>query len=118
MANRAFRIDAYRFGEIVINGVHHKNDVIIFPHRVKTNWWREDGHSLSLNDLEEVIDAEPEVLIIGQGANGRMHIPESTVNALQDLGIQIVPLLTDVACEEYNRRAGDPQVIAALHLTC
>jgi hypothetical protein len=116
--SHALRIEAYRFGEIVINGIHYKNDVIIFPDRVKANWWRESGHSLSLDDLNEVIEAKPDILIVGRGANGRMRIPHSTAQQLDDLGIGLISLLTEAACEEYNHVSGDSKVIAALHLTC
>jgi hypothetical protein len=116
--NTTHRIEAYRFGEIKIDGIIYGTDVIIFPERVQANWWRESGHSLTLKDLEDVIHAKPEILIVGRGANGRMTIPDSTVRKLEDMGIRLIPMLTSEACDEYNRLAGDSKVIAALHLTC
>ena len=79
---------------------------------------REEGHSLSPNDLTEVIEARPEILIIGRGANGRMKIPDTTAQELEDLEIRLISLQTEAACDEYNRLAGAPGVIAAFHLTC
>ena len=45
-------------------------DVITLPGRLVTNWWRRDGHSLVLADLDEVIDELPEHLVVGSGAYG------------------------------------------------
>lgn len=82
------------------------------------NWWRESGHSLSLKDLDAVLTTQPEVLIVGIGAQGRMHIPSATSLKLADLGISLIALPTNEACDEYNRLAQDVKVVAALHLTC
>ena len=40
------RIDRYAFGNIVIDGKAYTKDVIIFPDRVYSPWWRKDGHFL------------------------------------------------------------------------
>jgi hypothetical protein len=63
-------IDSYRFGQIVVNGQAHHKDVIILPDRVVGGWWRKEGHLLSLDDLQAVIEAAPEVLVVGQGQTG------------------------------------------------
>lgn len=112
------RIGSYRFGLITIDGVTYREDVIIFPDRVMPNWWRESGHSLSLKDLDPVLKNQPELLIVGTGAQRRMQIPSATSLKLDDLGISLIALPTNEACDEYNRLAQDTKVIAALHLTC
>jgi hypothetical protein len=96
----------------------YQDDVIIFPDRVMPKWWRESGHSLSLKDLGAVLKTQPEVLIVGIGSQGRMHIPSATSQKLENLGINLIALPTNEACEEYNRLAHEAKVIAALHLTC
>jgi hypothetical protein len=45
------KIESYRFGEIVIDGQRHSEDVIIYPDRVDAKWWRKEGHSLALTDV-------------------------------------------------------------------
>ncbi len=111
-------IDSYRFGEIVIDGQPYTSDVIVFPDRVKAGWWREEGHSLSLADLDEVLREPPEVLVVGLGAHGRMDVPADTRRELERLSIQVIAENTDTACQTYNRLRGKRSVIAALHLTC
>jgi hypothetical protein len=58
------RITHYSFGRIVIDGTEHTRDVIILPEKVVGNWWRKDGHSLVLDDLNDVFSELPNHLII------------------------------------------------------
>ena len=64
------KIDAYRFGKIVNDGQDYTKDIIILPGRIIPNWWRKSGHNLSVDDLKSVFEAQPQVLVIGQGALG------------------------------------------------
>ena len=111
-------IDNYQFGKITIAGVSYSNDLIILPARVIPGWWRKEGHVLHVEDLAQVLDAKPQLLVIGQGASSRMRIAPEVEQALSAAGIAWVALPTDEACQEYNRQAADREVAAALHLTC
>jgi hypothetical protein len=44
------RIEAYRFGRVVVDGEEQARDVIVLPDRTVANWWRADGHELTLAD--------------------------------------------------------------------
>jgi hypothetical protein len=112
------KIDSYRFGQVVIDGTPHHKDVIILPDRVIGGWWRKEGHALHPEDLEAVFEATPEVLVVGQGAYGRMQVTDETERALQDAGIKLIALPSGEAVETYNRLRGERAVAAALHLTC
>lgn len=111
-------IDSYQFGKIVIDGKVHTKDVIILPDRVLANWWRDKGHQLQVADLNEVFAVNPDVLIVGMGASSRMKISQEVVIAAQSNGIELIPMPTEAACQEYTRRIVDNSVAAALHLTC
>lgn len=111
-------IDSFQFGRIVINGEVHKKDVIILPSHIIGNWWRQSGHLLQLSDLQDVMLAQPELLIIGQGANRRMQVDSDVTKALSAAGIEMISLDTSNACIEYNKRSKTGKVAAALHLTC
>jgi hypothetical protein len=112
------KIDSYRFGQAVIDGETHRKDVIILPERVIGGWWREEGHVLHPEDLEAVFEAAPEVLVVGQGAYGRMRVAEEAERALRDAGIELIARPTGEAVEVYNRLRDERAVAAALHLTC
>ncbi|MFQ5587052.1 MAG: Mth938-like domain-containing protein [Thermodesulfobacteriota bacterium] len=112
------RIAHYSFGRIVVDGESYTSDIIIYPDRVDSSWWRKEGHNLSIDDLKGVIDAAPQVLIIGTGYNGSMAAPQETVEALTSRGMELHVLGTTQAIELYNRLEQDGKVVAALHLTC
>jgi hypothetical protein len=113
-------ITGYEFGRIVIDGQEHRRDVIVLPDRVVRDWWRRDGHSLVLDDLEEVLDELPERLVVGCGANGRLHPDPSVAEALARRGTEMEALPTAEAVERYGElaRSNPAAVAAALHLTC
>ena len=111
-------VTSYRFGEIGIKGQKYTKDVIVFPDRVYTKWWRETGHSLSMHDLREVLPAHPRVLIIGTGIFGRMRVPKETREGLAREGIQVIIQKTKDAIQTYNRLREDGSGVATLHLSC
>ena len=111
-------IEHYRFGKIVIDRQTFSKDVIIFPNRVFSPWWRQKGHVLHIEDLAEVFEAAPKTLIVGQGAYGRMAIPAETRQAIEAAGIELVAVSTKEACQTYNSLREQGDTVAALHLTC
>jgi hypothetical protein len=111
-------IDSYRFGHIVIDGRPYTSDVIILPGRVDASWWRKQGHSLCVEDIEAAIEANPDVLVVGTGADGLMQVPESTAQYVRSRGVALIVERTDAACERYNELARSSTAVAALHLTC
>jgi hypothetical protein len=113
------RIDSYAFGEIRIDGEPYRSDVIVWPHQVTCPWWRRQGHVLARHDLEEVLTAAPQVLLIGTGYYGRMTVPNETLAAVRAKGIEVHVSRSREAVAEFNRLAGHcANVVAALHLTC
>jgi hypothetical protein len=111
------RIERYSFGYIVIDGQEHTKDVIILPGRVVSNWWRKDGHSLVMEDLEDVLPDLGKHLVIGSGAYGRMKPDPRTIEQLQARGIEVEVLQTDDATRRYGE-LDSTSTAAALHLTC
>ena len=111
-------IDEYNFGRIVIDGKIYTSDVIIFPDRVRDEWWREDGHSLSLKDIKEVLARKPDILIIGTGSAGLMRVPFPVVDEIRNRGIKLIIEKTGAAVQTYNRLYQDNTIVGAFHLTC
>ena len=111
-------IDSYQFGQIVINGKQYSSDVVIFPDRVKDNWWRKTGHELCVKDIAEVIADNPEVLVVGTGASGLMKVLPEVEQAAQAQGIKLIVETTDKACNTYNQLCHSQKLVAALHITC
>jgi len=111
-------IDSYSFGKIVINGKVFNQDVIIYPDKVNSSWWRRQGHNLCWDDIREIIAIKPEILIIGQGQPGLMKVPADLRMRIEAQGIELIIAGTAEAVREYNSVCGSRRAVAALHLTC
>ncbi len=111
-------IESYSFGRVVINGKVYEKDLIIFPRRIKENWWRKEGHELNPEDIKEVLKEKPKMLIVGTGAYGLLKVKEETKKILERNNIKLLELETKKACEFYNKLKDKNGVILALHLTC
>ncbi|MEW6584928.1 MAG: MTH938/NDUFAF3 family protein [Nitrospirota bacterium] len=116
--NIKMKIEHYSFGRIVVGGKAYTGDMIIYPDKVDSAWWRKEGHRLQIDDLADVIKARPEVLVIGAGYSGVMAVPEETISHLESLGIVVHVERTTRAVELFNELQKTKKAIAALHLTC
>jgi hypothetical protein len=112
------KIETYRFGHLVVDGQAHSKDLIILPDHVVGGWWRQEGHAVHPDDLAVVLVTDPEILIVGQGAYGRMRVTHEASQALQAANIELIAQPTEQACQTYNRMREQGRVAAALHLTC
>jgi hypothetical protein len=114
------RIESYSPGRIVVDGVELRRDVIVLPDRVLTEWWRRDGHSLVMEDLDDVLEDLPQRLILGCGYASRLEPEPSVIEALAKRGVKVEALPTDQAVERFEElEARNPAAVAAaLHLTC
>jgi hypothetical protein len=117
-------IEKYDFGILRVAGKEYHHDVILYPEvdgreeHVVENWWRQEGHRLDKADLEEVVKAKPEMLVVGTGYHACMKVPQETLDFLNGLGIEVLVEPTQNACQIYNQRRDIRKVVAALHLTC
>ena len=111
-------IDRYEFGLIVIEGQTFRTDVLIWPGRIKDDWWRHEAHLLQLDDVAEALAATPEVLVVGRGEPGKMEVDPALAVYLRDRGVELIPLPTREACRVINDLIEGRRLAAALHLTC
>ncbi len=115
----AMKIDSYQFGRIVIDGTAYDSDCLIMGGSVLQNWRRRQGHLLCAEDLKPVIDAAPQVVVVGCGAYAMMKVPQQTILLLQENGIRCEPLETAKAVQRFNQLMHEgANAAAALHLTC
>lgn len=110
-------IDAYHFGEIVIDGKSYSKDVICHPRGVLANWFRHEGHELALGDIDTLLDRHCTTLIVGTGASGQLHVSPEVVDFCHNAHIDLITFPTAEAVRRYN--AADPATtVGAFHLTC
>lgn len=108
-------IEDYSFGRIVIDGEVYTSDVLITRGTVHS-WWRKQGHLLSPEDLDVIMEEPPNTLVVGTGTSGLMKVPEKTAKFVESHNITLVVEKTEKAARTFNTLA-EPKA-AALHLTC
>jgi hypothetical protein len=110
-------LEGYRFGRVLVDGAEETRDLIVLPGRVERNWWRAEGHGLSLDDLSGVLEELPPHLVVGTGAEGRMRPDPAALEQLRARSIDVEVMRTAEAVLRYGEL--DPsRTAAALHLTC
>jgi len=112
-------IDSYEFGRMIADRETYSSDCLIFQDHVEPDWRRREGHNLFAGDLESVLAAEPEILVVGCGAYGVMQVSAEVRTLLQQKNIQMEAFKTAEAVERYNELSvAGRKVVAAMHLTC
>ncbi|MDH7607083.1 MAG: Mth938-like domain-containing protein [Candidatus Bathyarchaeota archaeon] len=114
-------IDSYDFGVIVVDGKRYTSDLIVFPEKVVSGWWRKEGHKLYIEDLKEVFSHTPlpEVLVVGTGYSGLVKVLPEVEKALKEHGIKLVVQPTVEAYKTFNELLKAGRLVAgAFHLTC
>ncbi len=112
-------IDGYRFGSMEIAGTTYQADLKILRNQVIPHWWRKESHKVYVEDILDILEAQPSVLVIGRGSPGLMKPSNEVRRACQEKGIQLIDEPTEEAVRTFNDlvRAGK-QVAGAFHLTC
>ena len=112
-------IDSFGFGSVVIDGKKYSSDLVIYPDgRIVVGWWRKSGHRLFTEDIHELIQAEPEVIIAGTGIYGYMKPDKGLENLLHQKGIAFFAEKNENAIQTYNQEVINKRVGACFHLTC
>jgi len=71
-----------------------------------------------IEDIPEVIERSPEVIVLGTGNPGRLQVPQSTKEYLLSVGIEIVTAPTERAVKYFNRLQRKKRTVGAFHLSC
>ena len=113
------RIETFTFGSIVIDGKRYTSDLIIYPDgRVVTSWRRKRGHRLLGDDIVELVDSQPEVIIAGTGVSGLVKPEKELQETLQKKSIEFLAAPNQKAMELFNDLSSKKRIGACFHLTC
>jgi len=109
----------FSFGRIVVDGQTCNNDIKIVSGRLVSNWWRKSGHTVEIEDVQDVIDSDSTILVIGKGQPGYMRVTESLREHLEKNDIELIVEQTSDAIQTFSRlmQAGK-QVSAGFHVGC
>jgi hypothetical protein len=112
-------IDNYAFGTIVIDGKTYTDDLIILPDaEILKPWWRKRGHRLTMDDLQALLDAAPEVIVAGTGVSGGVKPDKNLKSDLAKLAIEFIAARNEKAIKIFNDLIDSRRVGAGFHLTC
>jgi hypothetical protein len=119
-------IERFEWGRFQIDGQTHSEDgegvgkdVCILEGKVKA-WAARKGHKLKPAMIGMVLGHDLDVLVIGVGVNGRIKVPQKTIEKAYEEGIrEVVVEKTPDACKIYNKLVRSGKRIALLaHGTC
>jgi hypothetical protein len=112
-------IDSVAFGTLVIDGHTYTSDLIIYPDgQVRDGWWRKKGHSLTREDIQPLLAAGCETIIVGTGIYGRMQPEAGLKEVLGKRGVQLMAYPNDRAVTRFNQSLGTTALGACFHLAC
>ncbi len=110
-------ITYYSFGKMVVDGKTFNSEVQILPNGTVKRWSPDDRHYILPSDIEEIVNTDIEVLIIGIGAHGACSVADETIEYLNANSIIVHILNTHKASELYNKSPKD-HTGAVFHLDC
>ena len=112
-------ITDFSFGKIAANVQIFNSDIKIIQDTLVPNWWRKSGHTVEIEDVQDVLDSDSEILVIGQGQPGYMKIADSLRERLADRNIKLIEEPTAQAIYTFNRLFEEGRrVSGGFHVGC
>ena len=117
------KIDEFTFGSIVFEGKKHRRDVLIFADgtvkKRKGGFLMFGSHKIKKQELEELSQGQPEIIIVGTGTNGAAHITPEAESWVKGNNLSLVVQPSYEAIAKLNELAEQKKKVAALiHITC
>lgn len=116
-------INSYSFGNIEVDGKKYTDDVIISSKEgvIEDYWWRDEGHELQNQDLDQVYNLNPGIFVMGIGYNSRVDIQPGVKQKMERKNIDFRHEKSTEAVELYNKlleQYYDKHIVGGFHLTC
>ena len=111
-------IENFTFGSFMIDGSEYRYDIKIKGEEI-IPWQYIKHHTVLADDIRELVEEKPELLVIGTGASGLVRVDDEAISFAESQGIKCIIKPTGEACEEYNNALKEnKKVCAILHSTC
>lgn len=105
-------ITAYGDGFVDINKQRYQQHLIVMPDQLVLDWSVKNFKNLTTQDFDTIADLNPEVILLGTGAEHQFAHPKLTA-VLTEKGIAIEYMTTDAACRTYNILMSEGRNVAA-----
>ena len=83
-------ITNFSFGRIVVEGQTLTGDIKIVQGQLVPDWWRRSGHSVEIDDVQDVLASDSDILVIGRGQPGYMKVSPSLRQELEKKSIKLI----------------------------
>ena len=107
-----FQIRAYGAGRITVNDEVLTQSLILSAETLLRDWPPQRFEDITAEHLRAAVELNPEILILGTGAQIRFPNPGITAE-LQARGIGVEIMDTAAACRTYNVLVGERRRVAA-----
>jgi hypothetical protein len=112
-------ITDFSFGKIVVNGRTYTDDIKIVRGQVVSDWWRKSGHRVDVEDVADILDSSPEIIVIGKGSPGLMKTSAPLREKLANHHITLIEKKTSKAIEVFNTLFQEGRKVAGgFHIAC
>lgn len=112
-------IEKYTSGRITVNNKTYHQDLKIIQGQIVDNWWRKTGHRVDSDDMKDVLDASPDIIVIGTGYAENMRVSEDLTSEIRKRHIKLIADDTYKAVQTFNDLfSKGKNVSGAFHLTC
>ena len=112
-------ITDFSFGKIVVNDRTYTDDIKIVRGQVISDWWRKRGHRVDVEDIADILESGPEIVVIGKGSPGLMKTSTHLRESMVANNIVLIEKKTSKAIEVFNKLFQEGRKVAAgFHITC
>ena len=112
-------ITEYTFGKIICQGKTYTNDIKIIEGQVVADWWRKSGHRVDIEDVIDILETKPDILVIGKGSPGLLKSTASLRAHLAANDIKLIEKKSSLAMRIFNQLYGEGKRVAAgFHVSC
>lgn len=94
-------IQSYSDQQVIINDQTYSSSIIVCQQSIDANWQREHIHSLNEDDVERILQYNPEIVIIGHQHPGQF--PQDHIRFLffeKNVGLECMDI--GAACRTFN----------------
>ncbi len=109
-------IETVSMGKLLFKGKVSRSDTIVYKDHMNTKWWIKSRTCIEPEDLEEVLKAEPEVVVVGLGFVMPIKISDAAINAMKAKGIEVFVEKAEKAAELYNEYSVKKKTVGMFHL--
>jgi hypothetical protein len=71
--------------------------------QVVSDWWRKSGHRVDVEDIADILESRPDIVVIGKGSPGLMKTSTHLRESLAANNIVLIEKKTSKAIEVFNK---------------